>query len=248
MLDAAEDGVRGIVIRPGVVHGRGGVAVRRGGLRAQRAVRRSARARQAGPCAEGRGARLEARRPERRGRPARGLVRRRCRMTDSPVGELRLALTVEDFDKAVAFYRDTLGLPVEATWDNHGKGIVLSAGRATIELLSTEHAAYLDQIEVGRPAPVPGPPRPPGIRLRLNRRPPHHRRRHPARRPGRHPLGRPQRPPHRPERHPADLVQLTSPNPLPIIRRISWSLWTTRSPDRRPAHDRLSTATTRCDE
>ncbi len=76
-------------------------------------------------------------------------------MTDSPVGELRLALTVEDFDKAVAFYRDTLGLPVEATWDNHGKGIVLSAGRATIELLSTEHAAYLDQIEVGRPAPSP---------------------------------------------------------------------------------------------
>jgi len=37
-------------------------------------------------------------------------------------------------------------------------------------------------------------------------------------------------------------------NPSPIIRRISWSLWTTRSADRRSAHDRLSTGTTRCDE
>ncbi|HEY3006159.1 MAG TPA: VOC family protein [Kribbellaceae bacterium] len=68
-----------------------------------------------------------------------------------PVGELRLALTVADFDAAVAFYRDALGLPEEESWDHNGRGIVLGAGRATLELLSEEHAAYLDQVEVGRP-------------------------------------------------------------------------------------------------
>ena len=30
----------------------------------------------------------------------------------SPVRELRLAVTVEDYDDAVRFYRDVLGLPV----------------------------------------------------------------------------------------------------------------------------------------
>ena len=32
-------------------------------------------------------------------------------MPESPVRELRLALTVDDYDAAVAFYRDALGLP-----------------------------------------------------------------------------------------------------------------------------------------
>ena len=33
-------------------------------------------------------------------------------MPESPVRELRLALTVERYDEAIAFYRDVLGLPV----------------------------------------------------------------------------------------------------------------------------------------
>jgi catechol 2,3-dioxygenase-like lactoylglutathione lyase family enzyme len=33
-------------------------------------------------------------------------------MPESPVRELRLALTVERYDEAVTFYRDVLGLPV----------------------------------------------------------------------------------------------------------------------------------------
>ena len=62
------------------------------------------------------------------------------------VSELRVALTVADYDEAVRFYRDALGLPVVEEWDG---GVVLDAGRATLELLSTEHAEQLDRIEVG---------------------------------------------------------------------------------------------------
>ena len=35
----------------------------------------------------------------------------------SPVFELRVALTLEDYEQAVAFYRDALGLPVRMAWD-----------------------------------------------------------------------------------------------------------------------------------
>jgi lactoylglutathione lyase len=71
-------------------------------------------------------------------------------MTESPVRELRLALTVERYDEAVAFYRDVLGLPVvEAFEGPGGGGVVLDAGRATLELLATAQAELVDQIEVG---------------------------------------------------------------------------------------------------
>jgi lactoylglutathione lyase len=62
------------------------------------------------------------------------------------VSELRVALTVADYEEAVRFYRDALGLPVVETFDG---GVVLAAGQATLELLSTEHAEQLDRIEVG---------------------------------------------------------------------------------------------------
>lgn len=68
----------------------------------------------------------------------------------SPVRELRLAYTVAEYEGAVAFYRDTLGLPVvEAFEGPDGAGVVLEAGRATLELLSTEQAEHVDRIEVG---------------------------------------------------------------------------------------------------
>jgi catechol 2,3-dioxygenase-like lactoylglutathione lyase family enzyme len=67
------------------------------------------------------------------------------------VKELRVALTVNDFDKAVAFYRDALGLQEVLSWDSsHGRGLILAAGRATLELLSSGEAEYVDQIEVGQ--------------------------------------------------------------------------------------------------
>jgi lactoylglutathione lyase len=76
-----------------------------------------------------------------------------------PVHELRVALTVDDFDDALRFYRDVLGLPAEAIWENEGgRGMLFEAGRATLEILSTEQAAFVDRIEAGGPV---------GARVRL---------------------------------------------------------------------------------
>jgi lactoylglutathione lyase len=67
------------------------------------------------------------------------------------VKELRLALTVDDFDDALAFYRDTLGLEVRDMWVADGaRGVLLDAGRATLELFDEGQAAMVDEIEVGR--------------------------------------------------------------------------------------------------
>jgi lactoylglutathione lyase len=67
------------------------------------------------------------------------------------VQELRLVLTVPDFDSALQLYRDALGLEVEAVWSSEGGRVVLlSAGRATLELVDEAHAAEIDRLEVGR--------------------------------------------------------------------------------------------------
>jgi catechol 2,3-dioxygenase-like lactoylglutathione lyase family enzyme len=65
--------------------------------------------------------------------------------------ELRLALTVPDLDAALAFWRDALGLPEAAVFEqNGGRVVLLEAGRATVELLDESQAAYVDSLEVGR--------------------------------------------------------------------------------------------------
>ena len=67
------------------------------------------------------------------------------------VRQLRLVVTVDDFDAALAFYRDALGLETEAVFSSPGGRIVLlDAGRATLELTDATHAAYIDDVEVGR--------------------------------------------------------------------------------------------------
>ena len=67
------------------------------------------------------------------------------------VKELRLALTVDDLDAALAFYRDTLGLEMRDMWVAEGsRGVLLEAGRATLELFDEGQAAMVDEIEVGR--------------------------------------------------------------------------------------------------
>lgn len=68
-----------------------------------------------------------------------------------PARELRLSLTVENFDEALAFYRDALGLEQAAEWEaEEGRVVLLEAGRATIELVDEAHARMIDAIEVGR--------------------------------------------------------------------------------------------------
>jgi predicted enzyme related to lactoylglutathione lyase len=70
-----------------------------------------------------------------------------------PVRELRLVVTADDYDAAVAFYRDVLGMPVSAEYlsDDQGRVVILEAGIATLEIGDRTHATYVDQVEVGRP-------------------------------------------------------------------------------------------------
>jgi methylmalonyl-CoA/ethylmalonyl-CoA epimerase len=74
------------------------------------------------------------------------------------VQELRLVLTVSDFEAAVALYRDALGLAELADWsDGDAKIVILDGGRATLELINEEQAKVIDQVEVG--SRVSGPVR-----------------------------------------------------------------------------------------
>jgi lactoylglutathione lyase len=73
-------------------------------------------------------------------------------VSDAPaVRELRVAVTASDYDQALAFYRDVLGLRErEAFASEDGRVTILEAGRATLELLDPKHAAFVDEVEVGR--------------------------------------------------------------------------------------------------
>jgi catechol 2,3-dioxygenase-like lactoylglutathione lyase family enzyme len=65
--------------------------------------------------------------------------------------EMRLVLTVDDFDQATRFFRDVLGLPQVAAFENGGgHAVLLDAGRATLEIFDQAQARAIDDIEVGR--------------------------------------------------------------------------------------------------
>lgn len=67
------------------------------------------------------------------------------------VRELRLVVTAEDYEAALSFYRDVLGLPeIGAFTSPGGRVTILEAGRATLELTDPAHAEYIDDVEVGR--------------------------------------------------------------------------------------------------
>ena len=67
------------------------------------------------------------------------------------MGELRVALTVEDFDQALRFYRDALGLEQTADWSSEsGRVVLLEAGRGTLELMDEPQAALIDEVEAGK--------------------------------------------------------------------------------------------------
>lgn len=72
--------------------------------------------------------------------------------------ELRIILTVDNLDEIIKFYRDSLGLETSKEWhEQTGNGIILDAGRASLELIDSRHATTIDEIEVG--ARVAGPVR-----------------------------------------------------------------------------------------
>jgi NAD(P)-dependent dehydrogenase (short-subunit alcohol dehydrogenase family)/catechol 2,3-dioxygenase-like lactoylglutathione lyase family enzyme len=66
------------------------------------------------------------------------------------VHALNLVLTTRDFDAALRYYRDALGLPVLKEWHAIGHGVQLDAGRAMIELIDETQATEVDQVEVGQ--------------------------------------------------------------------------------------------------
>ena len=73
-------------------------------------------------------------------------------MTDpGPVREMRLVVTASDFDEAVSFYRDVLGLAERASYASpDGRVVILEAGRATLEIADPDQAEFIDRVEVGR--------------------------------------------------------------------------------------------------
>ena len=67
--------------------------------------------------------------------------------------QMRLVVEAEDYDAAVAFYRDALGLEEEAAFGGEGDArvMILDAGRATLELINPAQKLLIDEVEVGRP-------------------------------------------------------------------------------------------------
>lgn len=76
-------------------------------------------------------------------------------MTTSATGrpavrQLRLVVTAPDYEDALRFYRDVLGLDELAAFSSpDGHVTILDAGRATLEIADPSHAEYIDEVEVG---------------------------------------------------------------------------------------------------
>ena len=69
------------------------------------------------------------------------------------VRQLRVVVRAEDYEQAVAFYRDALGLAEEASFSGDGGAevTILDAGRATLEIANPAQVRMIDDVEVGRP-------------------------------------------------------------------------------------------------
>ena len=69
------------------------------------------------------------------------------------VSELRLVVTADDYESALRFYRDVLGLQEQESYlSDDGHVTILEAGRATLEINDQPYAEYIDEVEVGRRA------------------------------------------------------------------------------------------------
>lgn len=67
----------------------------------------------------------------------------------NPVMQLRVIVEAEDYDDAVAFFRDALGMPEFAAFATGGddRVAILEAGRATLEIASPAHKVAIDEVE-----------------------------------------------------------------------------------------------------
>jgi catechol 2,3-dioxygenase-like lactoylglutathione lyase family enzyme len=69
---------------------------------------------------------------------------------NTPIVELRVAITTPDYERLLKFYTNGLGIEPAQFWQN-GKGhaAILNLGRATLEIFDEAQAQTLDEIEVG---------------------------------------------------------------------------------------------------
>lgn len=81
-------------------------------------------------------------------------------MTTDKVLQLRVVIETEDFERALAFYRDTLGLEEKLAFEGEGDArvAILDAGHATLEIANPAQKEMIDRLETGT---TQGP----GIRL-----------------------------------------------------------------------------------
>jgi len=76
----------------------------------------------------------------------------------TPVGavrQLRVVATAPDFDEALTFYRDVVGMPQSEAYEAEGgaRVAILDAGRATLELSNPAQVAFIDRVETDGDAP-----------------------------------------------------------------------------------------------
>jgi AcrR family transcriptional regulator len=71
------------------------------------------------------------------------------------VRQLRVVVAAEDFEDALAFYRDVVGMPQAEAYEGDGgaRVAILDAGRATIELSNAEQVRFIDEVETDGDAP-----------------------------------------------------------------------------------------------
>jgi AcrR family transcriptional regulator/catechol 2,3-dioxygenase-like lactoylglutathione lyase family enzyme len=72
-----------------------------------------------------------------------------------PVRQLRVVVEAPDFDEALAFYRDVVGMPEAESYEAEGgaRVAILDAGRATLELSNPAQVAFIDRVETDGDAP-----------------------------------------------------------------------------------------------
>lgn len=70
---------------------------------------------------------------------------------ETPILELRVALTTSDYERLVKFYCDGLGLEPAQLWQNDGgRALLLELGQAILEIFDEAQAEAIDRLEVGR--------------------------------------------------------------------------------------------------
>ena len=75
----------------------------------------------------------------------------------TPVLQMRLVVEADDYEEALRFYRDVLGLRQAEAYEGEGgaRVAILEAGRATLELANPAQKQMIDMVETGRVGVAP---------------------------------------------------------------------------------------------